>query len=69
MARASRSALEGHDMAMREVTFYGLLLMRARALWTSFLFTDGACVVEDVVCVRQRLQTFHEATEDLEDFA
>ena len=66
---ALRSAFEGHEAAVREENSYEWLLMCARALWTSFLFADGTSFVEDVVCIRQRLQIFHEAVEDLEDFA
>ena len=64
-----RSAFEGHEAAAREENSYKWLLMLARAPWTSFLFADGTSFVEDVLCVRQRLQVFHEAVEDLEDFA
>ena len=66
---ACNSALEGHEAAMHEENSYEWLLMFARALWTSFLFADGTSFVEDVLCVRQRLQVFHEAVEDLEDLA
>ena len=69
MARACARPSKVTRLQCARKIFYDWLLMFARALWTSFLFADGASFVEDVLCVRQRLQVFHEAVEDLEDFA